>query len=518
MKITIGRRIVVGLAAAGLLAAYPTWANNLSLTNMVLKPLDDTRARVQFDISWANSWRHTNINHDAAWVFFKVKSEGRSDWEHVTLETNGYSTGTGTPIEIVLPDDQVGCFIRRAGEGSGTLSVTNVKLAWNYASNSLVKTDRVRLQAFAVEMVYVAEGSFFVGNDTTNIEASFTEGNYGGNTNAPIPFQITNESAITLGTNAGNLWAMGGVGVAGLVPNAFPKGYAAFYCMKYEVTQGQYRDFLNTLNRVHQCAHTATQLANYFALSAQSDIKQRNGIRCPSSVPLPPGQVIFGCDGNTNTIMNETNDAMDRACNYLSWDKGCAFADWAGLRPMTELEFEKACRGPLAVVSDEYAWGNTIMERQTGQVGTDGSGRETATPTTANYHYSVLYGFDPFKGPVRVGIYATTNSARQIAGASYWGIMNLSGNVTEPVVCLTNAPGQAFTGLHGDGRLNVLTGKADVSQWPESAGASFRGGSYDSTFESARIACRQQQAAYGLSPTTAYGFRCVRTAQSEVGP
>ena len=36
---------------------------------------------------------------------------------------------------------------------------------------------------------------------------------------------------------------------------------------------------------------------------------------------------------------------------------GVAFADWAGLRSMTELEYEKACRGPLEPVAGEYAFG-----------------------------------------------------------------------------------------------------------------------------------------------------------------
>ena len=50
-----------------------------------------------------------------------------------------------------------------------------------------------------------------------------------------------------------------------------------------------------------------------------------------------------------------------RTCNFLSWQDGYAYAGWAGLRPMTELEFEKACRGPLNPVPHEHAWGSTEM-------------------------------------------------------------------------------------------------------------------------------------------------------------
>ena len=45
----------------------------------------------------------------------------------------------------------------------------------------------------------------------------------------------------------------------------------------------------------------------------------------------------------------------------LSWPDLCAYADWAALRPMTELEYEKACRGPNNPVLGEYAWGNTSI-------------------------------------------------------------------------------------------------------------------------------------------------------------
>lgn len=33
------------------------------------------------------------------------------------------------------------------------------------------------------------------------------------------------------------------------------------------------------------------------------------------------------------------------------------------------------------------------------------------------------------QGPVRVGIYATANSGRDTAGATYWGVMEMSGNL-----------------------------------------------------------------------------------------
>ena len=53
----------------------------------------------------------------------------------------------------------------------------------------------------------------------------------------------------------------------------------------------------------------------------------------------------------------------DRPCNYLSWDDAMAYADWAALRPMTELEFTKACRGDKEPAFHERPWGNNSKDK-----------------------------------------------------------------------------------------------------------------------------------------------------------
>ena len=94
-----------------LMAAPIARANNIQVTNITVTARDNDTALAQFDISWENSWRHS-VNHDAAWVFFKALPTG-GDWQHVGLEgtgTNpaGYVTGTGTAIEMIVPDDGMG--------------------------------------------------------------------------------------------------------------------------------------------------------------------------------------------------------------------------------------------------------------------------------------------------------------------------------------------------------------------------------------------------------------------------
>lgn len=68
-----------------------------------------------------------------------------------------------------------------------------------------------------------------------------------------------------MGTNGLNYLAGGGNGysgdMSGPIPAAFPKGYNAFYLMKYEISQGQLTDFFNFLDP----GMANTLFANYFA-------------------------------------------------------------------------------------------------------------------------------------------------------------------------------------------------------------------------------------------------------------
>lgn len=178
---------------------------------------------------------------------------------------------------------------------------------------------------------------------------------------------------------------------------------------------------------------------------------------------------------------------------------------------MTELEYEKACRGPVPPVQNEYAWG-TVNISNTTAIANDGTGIDTQTGGNAIYNWGIPYG------PARVGMYATGNSSREAAGASYWGIMELSGNLHE--VTVSTIWGTGFTGLHGDGKLSV-GGNADVVNWPgiTAYGSGFRGGEYDSSVTDLRVSDRRLANAYDASRYSMFGGgRYVRTAPVGLGP
>lgn len=256
--------------------------------------------------------------------------------------------------------------------------------------------------------------------------------------------------------------------------------------MKYEISQGQYRDFLNTLTRSQQDTRTATLLSagitsitNRFVMSNTSSISNRNGIRCDANIDANQ-PITFYCDLNNNGTGNEATDGEWVACNFLSWEDGAAYLDWAGMRPMTDLEYEKACRGNQPAVNGEYAWGSSTVAGSAYTLSGIGANNENIatnySSSLGNAVYSTTDG--SIDGPLRVGIFSanTLNSGRVSAGATYYGIMEMSGNVRERVLSIFRSDDRAYTGLHGDGNL-TNEGLANVTNWP-TISFDFRGGSW----------------------------------------
>ena len=503
------RTITLFTALALLLFAGSVAANNINVSNIRVTGQNTTAGEnnpanytlVQFDLSWENSWRTSSApnNWDAAWVFVKYRV-GSGDWQHAWLNNTGHSSGTGTSATIdaglltpgtafhATTNPALGVFIYRSADGTGNFSITGAQLRWNYGANGVADNATVDVKVFAIEMVYVPAGNFYVGSGGTETSAFYM---YPTTTN---PYQITGEGAITVGTTDGNLYypsSTYGGDQSGPIPANFPKGYAAFYCQKYEISQQQYVDFLNTLT------------------SAQASTRYPNATTNRHAITVSGG------------VYSTTNPYV--ACNFLSWMDGAAYSDWAGLRPMTELEFEKACRGLETPVANEYAWGTATVAGKPYTLENDNATNEgiasNYSTSTGNASYDITDG--SIDGPLRVGIFAanTDNQGRITAGASYYGIMELSGNLWERAVTVGNATGRDFTGLHGNGALST-NGHANETAWPGltsgevtgATGSGFRGGNW--SLNAAYLRVSDRYFAAGTYPTryALYGFRAVRVA------
>ncbi len=212
--------------------------------------------------------------------------------------------------------------------------------------------------------------------------------------------------------------------------------------MKYETTQGQYTDFLNSLKENQ---------------SGQLFLDTYNHIDYRLTITIENGKYVCY--------------RPDRACNFLDQHRPLTLADWMGLRLISELEYEKAARGPLSPKVGELAWGASDQTAQE-LISIEGveNGTEAPLPDNANYHFSSnnLVGGDGDRGPVRTGIFARENSNRTLSGASYYGVMELSGNLADVIVCIIKnvEPNwyyypRGFQYFSGDGEIDSVFTKAN---------------------------------------------------------
>ncbi len=476
-----------GASATATVMVMPSFgraASYLRFANVRVLPSVGGAREVRFDLGWDESWRGpsrpswvaASDNWDAVWVFLKYRVDGGA-WRHATLAGSGHVAPSGAVVDV--PSDRVGAFVYRASSGYGTFDVSDVGLQWDHAADGVAAGARVQLVPFGIEMVYVPQGSFSLGSGGGEFGAFRAGGTEG------TPFVVTSQSSLQLGDGPGQLmWtyiadtAMGYP--EGSTHASFPTGFGAFYVMKYQVTQGQYVDFLNTLTQVQADARRLTAFSNRYWIYG-------------------PGVGLYATGAPFVTI------------NFMSWADGAAFADWAGLRPMTELEFEKAARGPLAPVANEYAWGSTSITPLTGLANSE-SMVEAPLPAGANANYSTASPH-VIEGPVRAGSFAAPGRSRRDAGAGYYGALELSGNLWERPVTVGEPQGRAFAGTHGDGVLDA-SGNANVASWPgvDSIGAGFRGGGWWNTEGALRSSSRASAAGIVEGRSNMYGWRGARTA------
>ena len=519
------------------------------------------QAGIRCDVAWEHSWRaawkvpaeaHGGTtpldleNWDAAWLFAKYRTPGADGWSPATLSATAadHAAPPAARLDVGLADDgktAAGVFAFRAAAGAGPNDWKGITLRWLHAADGVADPAAVEVKVFAIKMVYVPECSFWLGDGATEfIAAQFSAGD------SSAPYRMESEAELTLGgtdpRNLGNRDTIGQwmrsddftSGTPQTLPAQFPKGYAAFYCMRHELTEGQVVEYLNSLS-------SQTQKANPAMFGEEKNRSYHN---------TPMAGITVEKFWTSGTPAVYTTQTPDVACNYVMAYEGRAYAAWAGLRPMTELEYEKAARGPLKPIPDEYAWGSTALvgaeksapptcprggyvvanagrpdERITwqGEKGPDATrgnavwlgatrceGRSTTPP-------------DAVQRPLRVEIFATPESDRIAAGASYWGIMELAGNVAERVIPVGNISGRRFTGGHGVPQPpSVSFGSGGGLRRPEewSWGTGVRGGSMNSGNRTLVVSDRQQVSlASPVIPTrhrshnNGVGFRCVRTAR-----
>lgn len=511
-----------------LLPMQQVHANNIAVTNVRLINPDvsagvnhpDNFTFVRFDLSWENSWRLNYAigmnNNDAAWVFVKYRLLGGS-WRHAFLNLTGHSAGVWggqgagpALIETGLQNPNgvydassnpvMGVFVSNASINPepGPFAATNMQLRWNYGAQGVADNALLEIQVTAIEMVYSPRGAFFVGTGGQE-NGSFTNGSWvSGNT---IPLRIASDSALTIGTAAGNLWGRSSsgdstIGATGSLVAEFPKGYTGFYAMKYEITQRQWVDFFNSL---------------YDSQKVNRDITGLNGKNSDALI-------------NRNNISWTSGDATlpseeyaNMACNYLSWADVAAYLDWSALRPMTELEFEKLCRGERTGIANEYAWGTSDIAINAYTLANAGAEDEIIA---SNYSSAALGGNAWYaatravSGPVRVGIFAadTGSTGRSTASASRYGALEMSGNVWEHTVSVGSDSGRLYSGIHGNGLLTP-DGFADEIGWPTATanGIGLRGGSWNSAAQRLRLADRALAGNISAERNETYGGRGVRT-------
>lgn len=452
-------------------------ANNLSLANGSI-----SGNSLIVDVSWQNSWNLTNEggSFDAVWVFAKGKTLSGM-WEHIQFSSIPTDHSTPAYLELETVDDQMGIFVFQNNYGIQDVSAASISIA---TTSNLLNYSEIRI--FGIEMVNIPEGNYYFGDGASISSLGDSDGN---------PILVVSEQEIS-GDNI-SIVNPNSQSDPNPLPNRieadFPKGFASFYLMKYEVSQVQYVDFLNTLTYAQQenrtsSSPTSAPGTHVMINPSQPDSLYRNGIVIDLPGIPPSSSAVYAMDSNANGVSYEFDDGLFRAANFLNWADLSAYLDWAALRPITEMEYEKACRGANnQPIDGEFAWGTNLITNANSPTN-DGTLFEAVSevPSSgsglANHGNFVFTEGWGLRGVLRTGFAAHENSTRLEAGASYYGVMELSGNVWEQTVMIA-ADNENFAANPGDGQL-AENGDANHPGWcnPGTAlGVLLKGGGWGST-------------------------------------
>lgn len=445
-----------------------------------------------FTITWNNSWMTAAPNNwDAVWIFAKYQDcTDPATWIPVIFSTAAVHTITGGVLQVdPAVSDGMGVFIRRIAIG-GPANIGAAVTATLTMTTPAGGGAAYNFKVFGIEMVRITPEDFQVGDGVS--ASTFS------NNNITAAVQAAGILGATLGGGASN------------VPATYPMRWD-IYCMKYEITQEQYVDFLNCLTYTQQQTRTVqwpnVGPGNYVMYAGIA--RNRN-------------QIVISTSGVASTTPAVYSTAYTCVpANFLSWADLTAYLDWSGLRPMTDIEFERICRGPTGRVGGEYVWGNTTATQAGSQFCIGGGSNWGTVSELPAAGRNVVYGCSGSGqcnvdnstgyGPLRVGSLAAANPTRIGCGAAYYGVMEMGGNVWERVVSV-NADGISFTGVLGNGVLDAA-GDANQAFWPPpntGAGSGRRGGDWYNAVSYSRTSDRTFAATVDVTRTCSFGGRGVR--------
>jgi uncharacterized protein (TIGR02145 family) len=459
-----------------------------------VQALGDDIALISFPIAWDHSWR-AGENWDAVYIFVKYRRRNtNSQWYHAYLNVSGHrcSQGGGVPpMEFLsitggkqnslLREDVIyygnyeptkanekevvqGVLLFRRTPGYGNLDISRVTLEWDFSQGELnlfdaitlddIRANRVEVSIQAIEMVYVPNGPYRLGDRFSKFSFISESG-----TNAMFIESEEEMQVQHMGMTPETInrkWKLS---------ERYPKGYTGYYITKYETSQEQYVNFLNRLPYVKQAERIGADLNTlkpgmYAFGSRRHAPSYRNGIILQERFATNDTAVVFGFNLNPDDLQNSELDGKSIACNFLTPSDALAYADWIGLRPLSEMEYEKGSRerNPLVGYDDRsLAWGNpmatSLVSWGPGHIKDIYSEKEAVIYPAAS-EVGRMNGprSAAAPGPVRCGAFADETPDMYSSGASRWGIMEMSGNLAE--IYYNAYHGREFNGQAiGDGNI-----------------------------------------------------------------